>query len=322
MTDQIMSPKTSSPLLRRKSHLQEFIQQADLQILVIPAIIHILIFAYIPMYGILMAFQEFQLGDFPGMSEMVGFKHFILLFKDPNFGRVLRNTIVISVLKLAICFPLPIVFAILLNELRGKHFKRTVQTVSYLPHFISWVVAATLLFDFFSVDNGAVNSALQALGFIDRPIHFFGKGEYFWGMLVGTDLWKELGWNSIIYIAAITSIDSEMYEAADIDGAGRYAKMWHITVATIRPTIVLLFIFTVGGLLNANFDQIMLLTNQMQNAQLREYADVIDTYVYRVGLRDTRFSYAAAAGLFKAVINFLLLLGANKASEKFGESAF
>lgn len=322
MTDHILSNKTKIPMLGKRRHLREFIQQADLQILVIPAILHILVFAYIPMYGILMAFQEFQLGDFPGLSEWVGGKHFILLFKDPNFSRVLRNTVVISGLKLAICFPLPIVFAVLLNELRGKHFKRTVQTISYLPHFISWVVAATLLFDFFSVDNGAVNSALQALNLIDRPIHFFGKGEYFWSMLVGTDLWKELGWNSIIYVAAITSIDSEMYEAADIDGAGRYAKMWHITIATIRPTIVLLFIFTVGGLLNANFDQIMLLTNQMQNAQLRNFADVIDTYVYRVGLRDTRFSYAAAAGLFKAVINFMLLLAANKASEKFGESAF
>lgn len=322
MTDHILSNKTKIPMLGKRRHLREFLQQADLQILVIPAILHILVFAYIPMYGILMAFQEFQLGDFPGLSEWVGVKHFVLLFKDPNFSRVLRNTVVISALKLAICFPLPIVFAVLLNELRGKHFKRTVQTISYLPHFISWVVAATLLFDFFSVDNGAVNSALQALNLIERPIHFFGKGEYFWSMLVGTDLWKELGWNSIIYVAAITSIDSEMYEAADIDGAGRYAKMWHITIATIRPTIVLLFIFTVGGLLNANFDQIMLLTNQMQNAQLRNYADVIDTYVYRVGLRDTRFSYAAAAGLFKAVINFMLLLAANKTSEKFGESAF
>jgi putative aldouronate transport system permease protein len=322
MTDHILSGKPNSPLLKKKSHLREFIQQIDLQILVIPAIIHILIFAYIPMYGILMAFQEFQLGDFPGISEWVGFKHFNLLFKDPNFGNVMRNTLAISFLKLLINFPIPIVFAVLINEIKNRHFKRSIQTISYLPHFISWVVGATLLFDFFAVDNGAVNSALLGLGLVDRPIHFFGKGELFWGMLVGTDLWKEVGWNSIIFIAAITSIDNEMYEAADIDGAGRYAKMWHITIATIRPTIVLLFIFTVGGLLNANFDQIMLLTNQMQNSQLRNYADVIDTYVYRMGIRDTRFSYAAAAGLFKSIINFLLLLGANKAASKFGDEAF
>jgi putative aldouronate transport system permease protein len=322
MTDRAISGKSVSPLFKKKSHLQEFVAQFDLQILVIPSIIHIFVFAYIPMYGILMAFQEFQLGDFPGLSEWVGFKQFGLLFHDPNFTRVLRNTVVIAALKLVINFPIPILFAIMLNELTGRRFKRSVQTISYLPHFISWVVGATLLFDFFSVDNGAVNTALLGLGFVDRPIHFFGEGKLFWGMLVGTDLWKEVGWNSIIYIAAITSIDSEMYEAADIDGAGRYAKMWHITIATIRPTIVLLFIFTVGGLLNANFDQIMLLTNQMQNAQLREFADVIDTYVYRVGIRDTRFSYAAAAGLFKAIVNFGLLLGANKFASKFGEEAF
>lgn len=302
--------------------IKDFIKQVDLQLLVIPGIIHIIIFAYIPMYGILMAFQEFQLGDFPGISQWVGFKHFGLLFSDPNFGTVLRNTVVISLLKMLINFPIPIIFAVMLNEITGRRFKRSVQTISYLPHFISWVVGATLLFDFFSVDNGAVNSALQALGLSDRPIHFFGKGEYFWWMLVGTDLWKELGWNSIIYIAAITSIDSELYEAAGIDGAGRYSKMWHITVASIRPTIILLFIFTIGNLLNTNFDQIMMLTNQMGNASLREFGDVIDTYVYRVGIREGRFSYAAAAGLFKALTNILLLLGANKLASKSENSLF
>ncbi len=321
MAEQALNRGAGSPL-KKRNHWREFVQQFDLQILVIPALIHIVIFAYVPMYGILMAFQEFRLGDFPGLSEWAGLKHFELLFRDPNFSKVMRNTVVISGLKLLINFPIPIMFAVMLNELTSKRFMRSVQTISYLPHFISWVVGATLLFDFFAVDNGAVNNALLGLGIVDRPIHFFGRGEMFWGMLVGTDLWKEMGWNTIIFIAAITSIDSEMYEAADIDGAGRYAKMWHITVATIRPTIVLLFIFTVGGLLNANFDQIMLLTNQMQNALLREFADVIDTYVYRVGLRDTRFSYAAAAGLFKSVINFGLLLGANKVANRFGDAAF
>lgn len=307
---------------RKKHFFKDFMKQADLQILVIPAIIHIIIFAYIPMYGILMAFQEFQLGDFPGMSTWVGLKHFRVLFSDPNFSTVLRNTIVISLLKMVINFPIPIIFAVLLNEIRGTKFKKSVQTISYLPHFISWVVGATLLFDFFSVDNGAINSALMTLGIIDRPIHFFGRGEYFWGMLVGTDIWKELGWNSIIYIAAITSIDDQLYEAAGLDGAGRFQKIWHITVASIMPTIVLLFIFTVGNLLNANFDQIMMLTNQMGNATLREYADVIDTYVYRVGIREGRFSFASAAGLFKAVINISLLLMANRLARKSENSLF
>ena len=303
----------------KKGGLKDFIKQFDLQLLVIPSIIWIIIFCYIPMYGIIMAFQEFQLGDFPGMSQWVGLKHFKLLFSDPNFTTVLRNTVVISVLKILINFPIPIIFAVMLNEITNTRFKKSVQTVSYLPHFISWVVAATLLFDFFSVDNGAVNSALMALGWVDEPVNFFGVGEYFWPMLVITDLWKELGWNSIIYIASITSIDPELYEAAGIDGAGRFTKMWHITLASIRPTIVLLLIFTIGNLLNTNFDQIMMLTNQMGNSALREYADVIDTYVYRVGIREGRFSYAAAAGL---LINIMLLFAANKIASKSEQSLF
>ncbi|AUS98372.1 protein lplB [Clostridium thermosuccinogenes] len=317
MSKQIALQKSGS-LRKKDGFIKGFIKQIDLQLLVIPSIIHIIIFSYIPMYGIIMAFQEFQLGDFPGMSRWVGFLHFNRLFSDPNFTTVLRNTVVISLLKMLINFPVPIIFAVMLNEITHKNLKRGIQTISYLPHFISWVVGATLLFDFFSVDNGAVNSALQALGLIERPIHFFGKGEYFWWMAVGTDLWKELGWNSIIFIASITSIDYELYEAAEIDGAGRFAKMWYITIASIMPTIILLLIFTIGNLLNTNFDQIMMLTNQMGNARLRDFADVIDTYVYRVGLREARYSYAAAAGLFKSVVNILLLLGANKLASKTG----
>ena len=305
---------------KKNRFIREFIKQADLQLLVIPSIIHIIIFSYIPMYGILMAFQEFRLGDFPGLSEWVGFKHFSYLFNDPNFPTVLRNTVAISILKMIINFPMPIIFAVLLNEVRNRYFKKSVQTISYLPHFISWVVAATILFDFFSVDHGAVNETLLALGLIERPIHFFGKGEYF-GMAVLTDSGKDL--DGIYYIfAAISSIDPELYESAEIDGAGRYAKMWHITVACIMPTIIILLIFTIGNLLNANFDQIMMLTNQMGNARLRAYADVIDTYVYRIGLRENRYSYAAAAGLFKSVINIILLLSANKLASKTENALF
>ena len=300
----------------RESFFRDFLKQADLQVLVIPAIFLIVIFSYIPMYGVLMGFQDFQLGDFPGLSPWVGFRHFKTLLQDPNIPIVMRNTLVISLLKTVINFPAPILFAVLLNELMGKHFKKAVQTISYLPHFISWVVAATLMFDFFSVDNGAVNSALVGMGIIQKPIHFFGKAEYFWGMSVLTDLWKGLGWNSIIYFAAISSVDAQLYEAAEIDGAGRFTKMWHITIATILPTIVLLFVFNIGGLLNANFDQIMMLTNQMTNPLLRSHADVLDTYVYRVGLRESRYSFGAAAGLFKSAVNILLLLAANKIAGK------
>ena len=298
-----------------------FKDQWDLQVLVIPSVLLIILFSYVPMYGIIMAFQEFRLGDFPGVSEWVGLGQFVKLFKDPNFLRVLRNTLVTSGLKMLINFPIPIIFAVFINELRGVTFKKSIQTISYLPHFISWVVAARLMFDFFSADGGAVNEILVALGLTPTPIPFFNRGEYFWAMSVATDMWKEMGWNSIIFIAAIAGVDPEMYEAASIDGATRIGKIWYITIATIRPTIILLLIFTIGGILNANFDQHMMLTNQMTNAMLREYADIIDTYVYRVGVSQSRYSFAAAAGIFKSVINFALLVGANGLANKLGESS-
>ena len=295
--------------------------QWDLQILVIPAILFIILFNYVPMYGILMSFQKFKLGDFPGFSEWVGLAQFRSMFNDPNFFRVLRNTVVLSLLRIGIGFPMPIIFALMLNEIRRVRFKKVTQTISYLPHFISWVVAATLMFDILSVDNGAVNNLLMSIGFIEQPIYFFGKASYFWALATATDLWKEMGWNAIIFVAAISAIDAELYEAASIDGASRMGRIWHITLPGIKPVIIILFIFTVGGLLNANFDQVWMLTKQMGIAMLRETADVIDTYVLRIGIREMRYSYAAASGLFRTVINFFLLLGANFLADKLGDSA-
>ena len=305
----------------KKGVFKRALEQWDLQTLVLPGIILLIIFSYLPMYGLVMAFQEYRIGDFPGMSTWVGFKQFESLFTDPNFFLTLRNTLVISLLKLTIGFVCPIVFAVFLNEMRNGPIKRTVQTISYLPHFISWTVCALLMFDFLSIDGGAVNEFLMWAHIVDEPIGFFQDGKYFWGIALFTDIWKELGWNSIIYISAIAGVDAEMYEAADIDGATRSQKMWHITVKAIKPTIVLLFIMSLGGVLDANFDQIMMLTKNMGNAMLTEYADVIDTFVYRMGMQMGRFSFATAAGLFKAVINFGLLLGANWIAGKAGETA-
>lgn len=305
----------------KKSFFRSFILQWDLQLLVLPSIIILFIFAYIPMFGIVMAFQNYQLGDFPGLSEWAGLRHFRAMFNDPNFPVVLRNTIVISLLKIVINFPLPIIFAVMIGEVRWKPFRRSVQTISYLPHFISWVVTARLMFEMFSPDGGIVNVIFTNLGLMDKPIAFFNRGEYYWALNVVTDLWKELGWNSIIFFAAIAAIDAEIYEAASIDGSSRIQSIRYITIPAIKPTILLLLIFTVGGLLNANFDQSMQLTNQMTNAILREYADIIDTYVYRVGISQSRFSFGAAAGLFKSGINILLLLGANYLSSRVGESS-
>lgn len=306
---------------KKKGFFKRAIEQWDLQVLVLPGIILLLIFAYLPMYGLIMSFQEFRIGDFPGFSEWVGLKQFQSLFGDPNFFRTLRNTLVISVLRLTIGFVAPIVFAVFLNEMHNQGIKKTIQTVSYLPHFISWTVCALLMFDFLSVDGGAVNEMLLNLHIVDKPIGFFQNGKYFWWIALFTDMWKELGWNSIIYISAMAGVDAEMYEAADIDGANRAQKMWHITFKAIIPTIVLLFIMAVGGVLNSNFDQIMMLTKNMGNSMLTEYADVINTFVYRYGLSMGRVSFATAAGLFQGVFNFLFLIIANWIAGKLGDNA-
>lgn len=297
------------------------LQQWDLQILILPGILLMIVFSYFPIYGIIMGFQNYQLGDFPGTSEWVGFKYFVELLTADDFWKVMRNTLIMSFAKMFICFPMPVLFAVMLNELTFEPLKKTVQTVSYLPHFISWVVTATLMMDFLSVNGGAVNEFLMATGIVKEPIGFFIEGKYFYALVILTDIWKELGWNSIIYISAITSIGQDMYEAADIDGATRIQKMWYITIQSILPTVILMFIFQVGGLLNANFDQIMQFTNMMTNAMLRDYADVLDTYIYRMGISLGRFSFGTAGGLLKSVVNFLLLMLANKIADMVSETS-
>ncbi len=315
------NPNVQSSPKKQKNFFLRAVEQWDLQLLVIPGILLLFVFSYIPIYGLVMAFQEYRLGDFPGQSEWVGLKQFISLVTDQNLPLVLRNTLGISALKLTIGFVCPIIFAVFLNEMQNQAVKKTIQTVSYLPHFISWTVCALLMFDFLSTDGGAVNEMLMGMGLIDKPIGFFQEGKYFWALALVTDTWKELGWNSIIFISAMAGVDAEMYEAADIDGATRAQKMWHITIKAIKPTIVLLFIMNVGGILNANFDQIMMLTKQMGNAMLKDYADVIDTYIFRMGISLGRASFGTAAGLLKSIINFILLLTANSIADKAGENA-
>ena len=297
------------------------IKQWDLQILVIPAIIYILVFNYIPMYGILMAFQTFKLGDTIGMSPWAGLDHFKALFADPVFPRLIRNNLVMGLLRIVLGFPLPILFAIMLNELRNLKFKKVTQTISYLPYFISWAVAAVLMFNFFSVDGGAVNDILMKLKIVKEPVFFFGDSKYFWGMFIGTHIWKQLGWDAIIYVAAITGVDSELYEAASIDGAGRLAKIWFITIHSIMNTIIILFILTVGNLMATSFDQIMMLTRMMDNSLLRETADILQSYTFRIGLGQMRYSFGAAVGLFTTVINFILLLSANWISRRYSDTS-
>ena len=286
----------------------------------IPSIIIFALFTYYPMYGIVIAFKNFTPADGIMGSSWAGLKYFKQYFNSYQFGLTIKNTIIISLYTIAVTFPLPVIMGLLVNQMKAQKFKKFFQVSTYLPHFISWVVCATLMFDLMATDGGAINEFLMWIGVIKEPIGFFTEGKYFWGITLCTDIWKELGWNAIIFISAITSISQDMYEAADIDGATRAQKMWHITIKSIKPTIILMFIFQVGGILNANFDQIVMLTKQMGNSMLKEYADVLDTFIYRLGVSQGRFSFAAAAGLFKSIVNFALLLGSNYVAGKFGEA--
>lgn len=282
-----------------------------LQMMALMGIAWIVVFNYIPMYGIIIAFKDYsiikKLSDVP----WVGFKWFLEVFTDENFIPVMRNTLGISLLKLFIGFPLPIIFAILLNELSGSKFKRFVQTVSYLPHFLSWVILGGILIAWLS-DTGLFNELLSLVNPAHVANNYMAKPQYFWSIAVFSEIWKELGWNAIIYLAAISGIDAEMYEAARVDGANRLQKIIYITLPSITGTISILFVLAVAGLLTTNFEQILVLKNSL-NAPM---AEVIDTYVYRMGIQAARFSYATAAGLFKSVIAFGLLLIANKVTKK------
>jgi len=300
-----------------QSNFERFRKQIGLQLMVIPGIILILIFCYIPMYGILMAFQDYNL--FKGMagSPWVGFKHFIMFFEDPDFWLIMRNTIVISLLKLFIGFPAPIVLALMLNEIRQMVFKRFIQTITYLPHFLSWVIVSGFVLSMLSTDNGSINILLMSLGIVDDPINFLSIPEYFWAILVGTGVWKEIGFSSIVYLAAIAGVNPNLYEAASMDGANRFKQIFLVTIPSIAPVIIIFMILAVGNILNAGFEDILLLAT---NPILGDVSAVIDTYVYHIGIVSNRFSYATAVGLFKAVISVGLLTIANKLASKSGSS--
>lgn len=244
-------------------------------------------------------------------SDWVGFLHFKTFFHSPDFWNVIRNTLAISGLGIVFGFTAPIILALLINELRGRFFKRFVQTVSYLPHFISWVVVASILFATLG-NEGFMNDILLRLGVIDKPISFLGEGKYFWGLLTATNVWKDVGWATIIYLSAIAGVDSELFDAGKVDGLGRFGMVWHIILPSIRPTIVLLFILGIGGILNAGFEQQLLIGN----SQTREYYEVLDTYAYKYGIQLGNYSYGAAISLLKGIISLLLVLAANRVSKK------
>ncbi|MCM3039087.1 ABC transporter permease subunit [Paenibacillus motobuensis] len=307
----------SEPKGKFKAGLVRFYKQLDLQLMVIPALILIFIFSYIPMYGIMIAFQDYKIGHSFSSSPWVGMKHFIYFFNSPEFGKVMRNTIVISLLKFFIGFPAPIFLALILNEVRKMAFKRVVQTITYLPHFMSWVILGGLVSTMLAVDGGSINMLLEKLDLIDKPITFLSLPEYFWGILVTTNVWKEIGFGSIVYLAAIAGVDPHTYEAASIDGASRFKQIYMITLPSIMPVVSIFMILAIGNLLSAGFEDILILAS---DPALRDVSDVLDTYVVRVGIDNYRYSYATAVGVFKAVVSVGLLTMANFVARRSGNS--
>ncbi|MGO4548908.1 ABC transporter permease [Paenibacillus sp. 2TAB23] len=283
----------------------------DMYLLLIPGLVFLLLFKYTPMYGIIIAFQDFNIFGGISGSEWVGTAQFERLWHSDEFLQVLINTLLISLYKITILFPIPIVIALMLNEVRRMFFKRTIQTIIYLPHFLSWVIISGLFLNILSPSGGIVNEIIRSFG--GEPISFFTDNGLFRSLVVFTAGWKEIGWNAIVFIAAIAGIEQEQYEAAAIDGAGRIRQMWSISLPGMLPTIVLMFILRIGSLLEAGTEQIL----TMYNPLVYESGDVIGTFVYRMGLGQQDYSFSTAVGLFNSAVGFLLIVIGNMLSRKF-----
>lgn len=288
-----------------------------LYLLMLPGILYYIIFKYAPMYGILIAFQDFSIGRGILGSEFVGIKHFIEFFYvTPDAWKLIRNTVMLNLYDLIFHFPAPIVLAILFHELRNKVFKRIVQTVSYMPHFLSTVVIAGILVTFLSPTTGVVNHLLVKL-FGMEPIMFLGLPEWFRTVYISSEIWQRVGWGTILYLAAIAGIDPTLYEAARIDGANRLQQIVHVTLVGMRPVMIILFVLTLGNFMEVGFHKILLIYNSMNY----ETSDVVNTFVYRRGLLDADFSFATAVGLFQSAVGFVLVVIANRIVRKYSETS-
>jgi putative aldouronate transport system permease protein len=297
----------------RSQFVKDIIRDRWMYVLLLPGVLYFVIFKYFPMAGLVMAFQDYKphLGFWE--SPWVGLKHFERFFTEPQFWMLFRNTFLLAVYNLVFFFPLPIILALMLNEVRVKMFKRFVQTVVYLPHFVSWVVAVGIFYVLFTTEGGVVNEFIVRLGM--EKIPFLLSEEWFRTMIVSQSIWKEAGWGTIIFLAALSGVDLQLYEAARIDGAGRWRQLWHITLPAIRSTIVILFILRLGSFLDTGFEHIFLMLNSMN----REVGEVFDTYVYMKGLTQAQYSYSAAVGMFKSLVGLVLVMGANRLAKKMGE---
>lgn len=302
--NKLMAPKELKQMYK-KELLSRFKKYRVLLFMLVPAFIYFTIFHYLPMYGVLLAFKDFKITEGILRSPWAGVEHFGKILNDSYFYTVLKNTIIISIYKLVFGFPVPIIFALLLSEISSAKFKKLVQTVSYLPHFISWVVLAGIFFTIFSLD-GPVNAIVKLFG--GDPMLYLADDRYFRSILVITSIFQGFGWGSIIYFAAISNIDPQLYEAAVIDGAGRFKRIFYISIPMLVPVIAIMLILSMSGILDAGFDQIF----NMYNVKVYNVADIIDTYVYRKGLVEMSYSYATAVGLFKSIVALILIVAVNK----------
>lgn len=310
--------------LTRERFFKELNKGKYVYLMFLPVLAYYIIFCYLPMYGIVIAFKDFIPGQSFFSGEWVGFKHFINFFKSPFFVRTMKNTVMLNLWDLAFGFPAPIILALLLNEVKTEWFKKTVQTISYLPHFVAMVVIISIIKDVLASDGlfNEINKWFQVTftgldPFDYRPIMYLDKPSLFRPIYVFSGIWQGVGWGSIIYLSTLSGIDPQLYEAAEIDGAGRFKKMRHVTLPGIAPTVVILLIFAIGGMFSSGFEKIILLYKPLTY----EVADVVATYVYRKGLEEAEFSFSTAVGLFNTVINFVLLVLVNKVSRKLTETS-
>lgn len=299
---------------RKQEFFKYFMQHKWLYFMLIPGALYFLIFKYAPMIGVVIAFQQYS--PFSGImdSQWVGFLHFKNFFMGTDFGMLLKNTLGISLLSLIFYFPAPIILALLLNEIRSQKYKRTIQTFVYIPHFISWVIVASLTYTLMNINDGIINQIIQEI--TGKTVNFLGLPQYFKGLIIGQSIWKETGYGTIIFLAALAGVDMELYEAARVDGAGRWRLMWHITLPAIKGTIIIMLILRVGSILNTGYEQIYLMRNSLNVSA----AEVFDTYIYQKGITNAQYSYSTAAGLFKSIVGMIMVLGANWTAKKSGES--
>ena len=306
-----MGSTMKNPALHKKSFSarcrEDFARNRTLYIIFIPVFLYYAIFCYKPMYGAIIAFKNFVPSKGIIGSDWVGFRHFESFFQSAYFLRILKNTLVISINSIIFGFPAPIILALMINELKSKRFSKVVQTISYLPHFISLVVICALIKDF-TADTGIINDIIAFFG--GERVTMLNQPKYFVPVYVVSEIWQEVGWGSIIYIAALAGIDQELYEAADIDGAGKIKQLLNITIPSIIPTIMIMLILKLGNIMNIGYEKVLLL----YSPAVYETSDIISTYVYRKGILDANYSFSTAVGLFNSVINFAFLLGANKLS--------